>query len=222
MSMATQPMPPSDMATLRSGWRTGQPDHSHSAQAVSDIWPNRVAPSWRAGHPSGKSAIPAEPGDHGEEVEPGPVPVDVRVADAGVDVPAAPAHLVEPEGLELDRFRPPARDRVHPHLAVEVAVELPDLVALLGLDYPGRSVLEPAWEPVLEHVGWLDQVVVHGDDGVADLPRLRVREEQVLGGGRHTHHSIRQGSRRASPGGPRRCSFLLHRPRGPEALPELW
>src|SRR6266568_2506440 len=61
MSMATQPMPPSDMATLRSGYRKAQPDHSHSAQAVSDISPKRVAPSWIGGHPSGKSAIPDEP-----------------------------------------------------------------------------------------------------------------------------------------------------------------
>ena len=59
--MATQPMPPSDMAIFSSGYFTAQPDHSHSAHAVSDSWPKRVAPSCIAGQPSGKSAIPDDP-----------------------------------------------------------------------------------------------------------------------------------------------------------------
>ena len=52
-SMATQPMPPSLMAILRVGMAQGRsPDHSHSAQAVSDSWPNSVAPSCRASMPA--------------------------------------------------------------------------------------------------------------------------------------------------------------------------
>ena len=60
-SMATHPMPPSLMAICSSGYRTGNPDHSHSAQAVSDIWPNRVAPSWSSGPSAGMSGIPEDP-----------------------------------------------------------------------------------------------------------------------------------------------------------------
>src|SRR5439155_1800262 len=76
-------------------------------------------------------------------------------------------------------------DSVHPHLAVDLAVELPDLVAPLIADDLGRPVLELRREPPLEHVGWFDQVVVDGDDGVADLPRLGLGEEEVLDGRRH-------------------------------------
>ena len=61
ISMATHPMPPSDIATLSSGYFTAHADHSHSAQAVSDIWPNSVAPSWTAGLYVGKSTMPDEP-----------------------------------------------------------------------------------------------------------------------------------------------------------------
>ena len=32
-SIATQPMPPSDIAIFRSGYCTAHPDHSHSAHA---------------------------------------------------------------------------------------------------------------------------------------------------------------------------------------------
>ncbi len=59
--MATHPMPPSLMAILMSGYRTGTPDQTHSAHAVSDIWPNRVAPRATAGHSAGRSGIPEEP-----------------------------------------------------------------------------------------------------------------------------------------------------------------
>src|SRR5579871_455931 len=58
ISIATHPMPPSDMAILRFGYFTAHPDHNHSAHAVSDNWPNSVAPSDSPGLPSGWSAIP--------------------------------------------------------------------------------------------------------------------------------------------------------------------
>src|SRR5579871_2696012 len=58
ISIATQPMPPSDMAILRLGYFTGHADHNHSAHAVSDSCPNNVAPSDNVGQPSGWSAMP--------------------------------------------------------------------------------------------------------------------------------------------------------------------
>ncbi len=60
-SMATQPMPPSLMAILRPGNRDGRPDQTHSAQADSDICPNRVAPKATSGLSSGMSGIPDDP-----------------------------------------------------------------------------------------------------------------------------------------------------------------
>ena len=40
MSIATQPMPPSAIATLSSGKRTVHPAHSHSVHACSESWLN--------------------------------------------------------------------------------------------------------------------------------------------------------------------------------------
>ena len=62
-SIATHPMPPSAIATLRPGQRTVHPDHSHSVQACSDSWPNSVAASGMIArsHPGGKSPSPDEP-----------------------------------------------------------------------------------------------------------------------------------------------------------------
>ena len=123
---------------------------------------------------------PAEAGDHRGEVERRPHAVDVHVADAGLDVVAAGPHLIEAEGLDLHRLRPPAGDGVHADLAVDLAVELPDLVPPLVDHDPGRLVLQLLRQATLEHVGRLDQVVVDADDGVPDLPGLRLGEEQVL------------------------------------------
>src|SRR5690348_8167848 len=60
-SIATQPIPPSDIATFRFGKRTAYPDQSHSAHALNDIWPNIVAPSWIDGASFGIGYIPDEP-----------------------------------------------------------------------------------------------------------------------------------------------------------------
>ena len=62
-SIATQPMPPSAIATLSSGKRTVQPDHSHSVHACSDSWPNSVATSGMIARsqPGGMSPMPDEP-----------------------------------------------------------------------------------------------------------------------------------------------------------------
>ncbi|CAB4705258.1 unannotated protein [freshwater metagenome] len=63
ISMATQPMPPSDIAIFRFGNSTAHPAQSHSTQAVSDNCPNRVAVSGIATsqQPSGRSPSPEEP-----------------------------------------------------------------------------------------------------------------------------------------------------------------
>src|SRR5260370_899884 len=124
-SMATHPIPPSLIATLMPRNPAGSPDHSPSAQADNDRWPHRRAPLGIGG--SGEDPT-AEPGDLGGEVERRPDPVDVHVPDALVDVPAARPHVLEPGRLESDRFGSPAGHRVHPHLGVALAVELPELV----------------------------------------------------------------------------------------------
>ena len=60
-SIATQPMPPSLIAIFRSGWRTGYPDHSHSAHAASEICPKSVAASGTMGASAGIAATPLDP-----------------------------------------------------------------------------------------------------------------------------------------------------------------
>src|SRR5205814_2172964 len=83
----------------------------------------------------------AEAGDHRREVEGRPHAIDVHVLDAGLDVPTAPPHLVEAEGLDLHGLGAAAGDGVHAHLEMGAAVEVPDLMAVLGLDDLGRTVL---------------------------------------------------------------------------------
>ncbi len=63
ISMATQPMPPSAIATRSPGNRTVQPDQSHSVQACSESWPKTVATRGiRArSQPGGTSPMPDEP-----------------------------------------------------------------------------------------------------------------------------------------------------------------
>ena len=59
--MATQPIPPSDMAIFSSGKRAGQPLQSHSEQAVMATWAKSVPPSSIIGAPGGMSGKPDEP-----------------------------------------------------------------------------------------------------------------------------------------------------------------
>ncbi len=130
----------------------------------------------------------AESRDHRREAQRCPHPVDVHVGDPSLDVPAPPPHLLEAEGLETVGVRAASGHRVHPDLGEPAAVELPHLVALVVLDDARRPVGETGFEAALEHVGGLDEVVVHRDDGVFDLARRRIGEEQVLEslvGGRH-------------------------------------
>ena len=82
-----------------------------------------------------------ETGDLGREIHRRPDAAEVHIAHARLDVIAARAHLLEAERLQLDRLGPAAGDRIHPDLGEALALELPDLMALLGLDdvrEPGR------------------------------------------------------------------------------------
>ena len=63
-----------------------------------------------------------------------PHAVDVHVADARVDLVTPGPHLVEARRLDLPVFGLAADDRVEADLEEHLAVELPDLVALFGLD----------------------------------------------------------------------------------------
>ena len=61
INIATQPIPPSDIAILRFGNRTGYSLHNQCAHAPSDNCPNSVAPICKAGDPGAKGAIPELP-----------------------------------------------------------------------------------------------------------------------------------------------------------------
>ena len=122
----------------------------------------------------------AEARDHGREVHRGPHAVDVHVAHPGLDVVAAGTHLVEAERLQAVRLGAPSGHRVHAHLGVALALELPDLVTLLRLDDARGPVGQGGGHAPLEHVGRLDHVVVDRDHGVAHLPGLGLGEEQIV------------------------------------------
>ena len=124
----------------------------------------------------------AEAGDHGREVQRGPHAVDVHVVYPGIDVVAAGTHLVEAEGLEAVRLGAPSGHRVHAHLGVALALELPDLMALGRLDDAWGPVGQGGGQPSLEHMGRLDHVVVDRNHRVAHLPGLGLGEEQIAGG----------------------------------------
>ncbi len=111
---------------------------------------------------------------------------------AGVDVPAARAHLVEAERLHLHGFWSPADDSVHADLAVALAVELPHLVSAPVDDDARCPVLQPRWQATLEEVGWFDQVIVDGDDRRIHRARFGLGQEQI-----RIKHSHLRGSLRA-------------------------
>jgi hypothetical protein len=104
---------------------------------------------------------------------------DVHVLDAVLDPVAAGAHLLVAGGLDPEVLLAAPSDAHEPHLEVGLALELPDLVTLLGLDDAGGLALEPAGQASFEGVGWLEHVVVHGDQGVPDVPRFRVGQKSV-------------------------------------------
>ena len=121
----------------------------------------------------------AEAGDLAREVDGRPHPVDVHVPDARVDVVATEPHVLEAGRLHAPVLFGPADHGVQPDLEVDLPVELPDLVALDGLDHLRGQVLEPGGEPAEEHVRRLDEVVVDRDQRVPDRAWVGVGQQPV-------------------------------------------
>ena len=85
-----------------------------------------------------------EAGDERREAQRRVDAVEVHVADASLDVPAAAPHLVEAGGLHAPLRLRPARDRVQPDLRVEAVFVHPGLAALVGRDHAGRAFAQIA------------------------------------------------------------------------------
>jgi len=113
------------------------------------------------------------------------MPPVVHVGHAGVDVVTAGTHVLEPERFERDRLWAPAGDGVHAHLGVDLPFELPHLRPVARLDDVRAGGLQRRREIGLEEVGWLHDVIVDRDHGVANLPRLGLRQEELRVERRH-------------------------------------
>ena len=93
--------------------------------------------------------------------------VEVHVLDALVNVPGAPAHLVEAHRLEaVLRDRAPD-DGVEADVRQHLVVIDPGLAAIGGVDDFGRPISQPLRQTTGEGVRRFDDVVVDGDQGVA-------------------------------------------------------
>ena len=73
-------------------------------------------------------------------------------------------------------FGPPD-DRVEPDVRVLAVLVAPHLAAV-GLDDLRRPVGQRCGQAAVEHVGWLDDVVVNRDQDVLSLPGRRVRQQR--------------------------------------------
>ena len=144
------------IGTMRSGWGEYHSSKNQSFHA-------RV------------TASPSSGSVHRENTEPQkPVICDGKFTDAhtplmsmsrtrAFDLVATGAHLVEARRLDQPVLGLAADDRVEADLEEDLAVELPDLVALVGLDDARRQRLEPRGQAAVEHVRRLDEVVVDRD-----------------------------------------------------------
>jgi hypothetical protein len=119
-----------------------------------------------------------EPGDERREAQAGPDAGDVHVGDAGVDVPAALAHLVEARRLHAPLVVRPAGDRVQPDVGEEVVLVRPRLLPVLELDQLGGGVDEVRGHAPFEQVGRFDEVVVDRDDGEAAGARFGIGQQR--------------------------------------------
>ena len=78
-----------------------------------------------------------------------------------VNVPAAPAHVLEPQGVGRPLVRLGASDhRRESDVAHPAALEQPVLVPELVLDDAGGALGEAVRKPTLEEVGGFDDVIV--------------------------------------------------------------
>ena len=125
-------------------------------------------------------ALAGEAGERRREVERRVDAVEVHVVDAGVDVPRAPAHLVEARRLEAQLVAWTADDRVQAHLVVAPVVVQPVLHAVVVDLHPGGAIGEPARDAALEQVRRLDEVVVDRDERVVAGAARRFGEEGHL------------------------------------------
>src|SRR4030095_9575097 len=100
---------------------------------------------------------------------------DVHVLDPRVDVPAAAPHFVVARGLDAVVFARAPRHAHEADLEVGRSLDLPDLMAFLGLDHARRPVREALWHAPLERVRGLHQVIVDGNEGVLDRPAAVTR-----------------------------------------------
>ena len=90
------------------------------------------------------------------------------------------AHLLEAGRLDLPVFGLAPDHRVEPDLEEDLAVELPDLVALFGLDDLGRVGLQlRRGSRPSNMLRRLDEVVVGGEEGVANRARLGIGQQAV-------------------------------------------
>ena len=105
-----------------------------------------------------------EPGDERREAEARPDAGDVHVGDAGVDVPAALAHLVEARRFHRPLVLRTADHRVEPDVREQLVLVGPRLLAVVELDQARRAVDEVRGHAAVEQVGRFDEVVVDRDD----------------------------------------------------------
>ena len=119
----------------------------------------------------------AEARDERGKAERGPQPGPVHVLDAGGDVEAAQAHLVEASRVHAPLLAGPAHYGVEPDVRVAIPLEDPGLRPVCLFDHAGCAVLERGRQAPLEEVGRLDQVVVDGDHRHTDGPRLGVGQQ---------------------------------------------
>src|SRR5207249_475572 len=96
-----------------------------------------------------------------------------------VDVVAAGPHLVEASRLHFPVLALAADHRIQPDLEEDLSIEVPDLVAFLRYDNTRRVRIELRGESSLEHVGWLDEMIVDREQGVTDLARLGIGLEPM-------------------------------------------
>ena len=137
-----------------------------------------------------------EPGDERREAERRPDAGEVHVGDAGVDVPAALAHLVEARRLHAPLVLRPADHRVEPDVREQLVLVGPRLACRRRTRRAAaRASASVRGHPAVEQVGRLDEVVVDGDDREAARARLRVGQQRHLA----------SASARTSTGALRRC-----------------
>ena len=125
----------------------------------------------------GLEPLPGEPGEERREVDRGVDAVEVHVGDPGVDVPRAPAHLVEAGRLEAVFRHRPADDRVEADVGELGAVVDPGLAAAVELDDARGPVDQMGGDPARERVGRFDHVVIGGDHQMASGCPLGLREK---------------------------------------------